>query len=180
MRPAMQQARVRYQIAVSVDGLIGPEDGSIEWLKPFESVGTAIMTPFMKEIGGVLMGRATYEQYRALGEGSMDDLPTVVLSSSPEVEVPSGVELCTTGPRAALDLLRPRVNLGDIWLMGGGRAASGFMSEGLIDQIELTTVPVVLGTGIPLFAQCYDSRNLQLVSSRTGPLGTVTSIYARR
>lgn len=176
----MQQPKVRYQLAVSIDGLIGPRDGSIDWLKPYESVGAEIMTSFMKEIGGIIMGRATYEQYRDLGGGSMDDLPTVVLSSTPEIEVAPGVEVCTTGPRAALDLLTPRISLGDIWLMGGGRTASGFMAEGLIDRLEVTTVPVVLGSGTPLFADFVESTTLDLLASRMGPRGTVTSIYARR
>ena len=35
--------------------------------------------------------------------------------------------------------------------MGGGETAGHFLRAGLIDEIILTTVPMVLGTGIALF-----------------------------
>jgi dihydrofolate reductase len=38
------------------------------------------------------------------------------------------------------------------WLVGGGGLAVAFADEGLLDELHLTVVPVVLGSGIPAFA----------------------------
>ena len=39
----------------------------------------------------------------------------------------------------------------DLWIVGGGNVASQFADHGLLDRVEVTVVPVVLGEGKPLF-----------------------------
>jgi dihydrofolate reductase len=39
----------------------------------------------------------------------------------------------------------------DIWLFGGGHLASGLMKANLVDSIEVSVMPVLLGAGTPLF-----------------------------
>lgn len=175
----MSPRRVRYQLAISLDGFIGPLDGSLDWLAPYESIGSEILTPFMREVGGLVMGRLTYEQLLSHGPNPFGDLPTVVMTSNPTL--PIGVEavICTNGPPAALETLHSRMDDRDIWLFGGGRTASGFLDADLVDTIELTTVPVVLGAGKPLFPGAQRQRTFDLIDSRAGPAGTVTTRYAR-
>ena len=40
----------------------------------------------------------------------------------------------------------------DLWLVGGGNVATQYLEAGLLDVIQVTIVPVVLGDGLPLFA----------------------------
>lgn len=101
----MSTPLVRFQLAVSLDGLIGPHDGSVDWLSPYEALGDEVMTPFMKEIGGLVMGRLTYEKMLELGDWPFGDMPKVVLSSSTELNCVPGMEVTSLGPRAAVESL---------------------------------------------------------------------------
>ncbi len=175
----MSRPRVRYQLAVSLDGLIGTQDGSADWLDPYGSVAMAALGPYLKEIGGLVMGRVTYEQMRGFGPGPFDDIPTVVLTTNSTLQVGASAQVCLDGPQGAIDAIEKRID-GDIWLFGGGKTAACFLDEGLIDLIELTVVPVVLGTGLPLFPGVRDPVTFELVSSRVGELGTVSMVYAKR
>ena len=40
----------------------------------------------------------------------------------------------------------------NVWVVGGGDLAQQFADEGLLDELILTVVPVVLGSGLPTFA----------------------------
>ncbi len=170
---------VRYQLAVSLDGFIGPEDGSVDWLGPYDAIGAEVMGPFMEEIGGLVMGRVTYETLIRLGGWPFGDLPTVVLSSSKDLELGLGFELCNEGPGAAVAQVTARMKSGDIWLVGGGQTAAAFLEAGLLDRVQLTTLPVVLGSGMRLFAGLAKPATLELQSCTTGTLGTITE-YAKQ
>ncbi len=176
----MSRPRVRYQLAVSLDGLIGTHDGSADWLTPYGPVAMAALGPYLKEIGGLVMGRVSYEQMRGFGPGPFDDIPTVVLTTNATLQVGASAQVCLGGPQGAIDAIEKRIDGGDIWLFGGGKTAACFLDEGLIDLIELTVVPVVLGTGLPLFPGVRDPVSFELVSSHVGELGTISTVYARR
>ena len=165
---------VRYQLAVSLDGFIGPEDGSVDWLGPFGAVAEEVMTPFIEAVGGLAMGRVTYETAMRLGGWPFSHLPTAVLSSATEFEGTHRAE----SPRDAVDWLAPRVGEQDIWLVGGGRTAAAFANAGLLDRIELTTVPVALGSGEALLPGLIGATTFRLESARPGPADTVISVYA--
>jgi dihydrofolate reductase len=140
---------VRYQVAVSLDGFIAPKDGSIDWLE--DSAGSSEFAAFIETIGGIVMGRASFELNLSFGQWNWTQ-PTVVMSSRPfEKPLPEGVTACSGTPADALALLEPRMKGGDIWLFGGGRTAAQFLDAGLIDRIELAVVPTALGSGLPLF-----------------------------
>ena len=48
-----------------------------------------------------------------------------------------------------------------------------------IDELILKINPVVLGAGIPLFAEGFAPEHLRLVGSRTFETGTIMATYAR-
>ena len=175
----MSSPRIRYQLAVSLDGFIGPEDGSADWLDPYGDVAMDLIVPFMKEIGGLIMGRVTWEQMRSFGPGPFDDMPTVVMTSNSRLEVSDNARPCTQGPKAAIATLEDMMGRDDIWLFGGGKTAAAFLDESLIDLIELTTVPVVLGQGLPLFPGVCDPVTFDLVSSKPGKLGVISTTYRK-
>ena len=39
----------------------------------------------------------------------------------------------------------------NIWLLGGAETVNAFLEKKLIDEYRIAIVPVILGTGIPLF-----------------------------
>ncbi len=119
---------VRYQVAVSIDGFIAPEDGGIEWLEGH--AGGDGFEAFLKTIGGIVMGRASFEQNLTFGPWNWEQ-PTVVMSSRPFAEpLPKGVETCAGEPARALELLRARMTGGDVWLFGGRQDREPVPGEG--------------------------------------------------
>jgi 3,4-dihydroxy 2-butanone 4-phosphate synthase/GTP cyclohydrolase II len=51
-------------------------------------------------------------------------------------------------PTGLLDMLRQR-GLGRVLVEGGGRTVSDFLSAGVLDQLYLTTAPILVGDGVP-------------------------------
>lgn len=98
----------------------------------------AALGPYLKEIGGLVMGRVSYEQMRGFGPGPFDDIPTVVLTTNSKLQVGASAQVGLEGPQGAIDAIEKRID-GDIWLFGGGKTAACFLDEGLIDLIELTS-----------------------------------------
>jgi dihydrofolate reductase len=61
----------------------------------------------------------------------------------------------------------------------GGQIISAFLAEGLIDDFVLTTAPVLLGAGLPLFHPGGQAAGLLLDGVRTWPSGFVARTYRR-
>lgn len=61
--------------------------------------------------------------------------------------------------------------------LDGGQVIQSFLREGLVADIVITTVPVLLGSGIPLFGSLTRDIDLTLLSSRSFPSGLVQSHY---
>jgi dihydrofolate reductase len=56
---------------------------------------------------------------------------------------------------------------GVIWVVGGGELSTQFMDAGLLDSVEITLAPVLLGSGTPLFTERQSRNALQLRESQT-------------
>ena len=59
------------------------------------------------------------------------------------------------------------------WLMGGGRTATAFREAGLITRYVISFIPVILGAGIPLFANGGGLEMLQLIEGKVFPNSVV-------
>ena len=170
----MARPLVRYQVAVSLDGFIASADGSFDWLMEFPPGPS--FGDFLSGIGELMMGREAFETERRMGPWGYADRAVLVMTNRPIADMPPGVEMAAGDPAPALERLRTRVARGDIWLYGGGVLAGRMLEAGLIDRVELATVPVAIGTGRPLFAGARSAQKLQLVETRTeGPL--LWSVY---
>ena len=74
---------VRYHVAVSLDGFIAPPDGSAAWLEPYGKVAMGFIGPWMQQIGGIVVGRATYDQAIGMGGWMWGKTPALVMTSRP-------------------------------------------------------------------------------------------------
>jgi dihydrofolate reductase len=159
---------VRYHVAVSIDGFIAPKDGSADWLNPYGKVAMDFMASWMKQIGGVITGRATYDQAIGMG-GFWGKKPAVVMTSRALAKA-SKTLITAKDEAEGLAQLKARMSEGDIWLFGGGVTAGRFLKAGLVDLIEVAVAPVALGEGRPLFAD----GPMQITFEHTGsrPLGS--------
>jgi len=167
---------IAYYVAMSLDGFIAPPDGSLDWLHRFlvegEDFGYAA---FYRTTDVVLVGRRTYDQSLTFPTWPYPDKPCWVFSKAP-VAPRGGVVHTTLGPRAAAAELELRGHR-RAWLIGGGKLAAAFRADGLITEYIVTVLPVMLGTGIPLFDGPGPHQDLTLVDTKTYPLGLVQLRY---
>jgi dihydrofolate reductase len=86
----------------------------------------------------------------------------------------------TDGIESALDQARKAAQGKDVALAGGAKAAPQYLGAGLVDEMEISLVPILLGGGERLFERTGDDlHGLALVRTIAAP--NVTHLkYARR
>lgn len=173
---AKLRAKFRVYIAASVDGYIATPDGGVEWLEAF-SGGDFGYDDFFASIDTVVMGRASFDQVLGRGKWPYAGQPSIVLThrEAPRVDIPDLHFMKGEIGRLADEILARAK--GDIWIMGGADTIRGFLAAGRVDTLEVFTMPVLLGRGIPLFLETDKMRPLKLVESRTFPKGVARAIY---
>jgi dihydrofolate reductase len=139
--------RLRYSVAVSLDGFIARPNGDYDWIVMDPSID---FNAIFKEFDTAVMGRRTYEVLRAHGgHGELPGIDVVVFSRSLRAATYPGVRIVNDDPREVVAELKTR-NGRDIWLYGGGVLFRSLLDAGLVDTVEVAVVPVLLGAGIPL------------------------------
>jgi dihydrofolate reductase len=139
--------RLRYQVAMSLDGFIAGPRGEYDWIVMDPSVDFAAL---YKEFDTVVMGRKTYEVATAQGgHGAMPGLDVVVFSRTRPAATHPGVRILNDDPREIVSALKAKPGR-DIWLFGGGALFRSLLDAGLVDTVEVAVVPVLLGAGVPL------------------------------
>lgn len=143
-------------IATSVDGFIARHNGSIDWLnKANESV-----TPgedcgyqkFMADVDALVIGRNTFEQVITFDPWPYGSTPVVVLSRREialPLTLPPNVSVSNETP-GALVIRLAESGVKKIYV-DGGLTIQRFLAAGLINDMTVTVVPVLLGSGKPLF-----------------------------
>jgi dihydrofolate reductase len=141
-------------IAASLDNYIARPDGDVTWLEapeyllPGEDYG---YSKFYGSIDTTLMGNNTYRIIRGFDQPfPYSDTTNYVFTRSKQTGDSDHVRFIYGDiPGFVRDLKKEQG--GDIWLIGGGQVNTLMLNNDLIDQIILTLIPVILGTGIPLF-----------------------------
>lgn len=170
-------------IAISLDGYIARENGSLDWL-PGSDGQTAGDTgdygygAFFESVDTVVMGRHTFETVRGFGAWPYGDKHVVVLSRSLEElpeDLPATVSLRNCTPK---ELVAELETAGARHLyVDGGKTIQDFLEAGLIDEMIITTIPILIGSGIPLFGRLGRDQELRHLETRSFKTGLVQSRY---
>jgi len=157
-------------IATSVDGFIARTNGSIEWLPvggEADSSEDYGYHTFMDSVDAVVMGRHTYQVVVSFDSWPYGDKPVFVLSSQ-VVDIPVNlrphVQSMSASPHEVVERLGDR-GFRHLYV-DGGKTIQGFLYEGLVQRIIITRVPILLGTGIPLFGPLPQDVRLRIVTTR--------------
>jgi dihydrofolate reductase len=169
--------KVRYSVAMSLDGFIADPRGGYDWI---------IMDPaidfgaFLSTVDTVLMGRRTFELTRRQGpEGAMPGMRRYVFSRTLRPADYPDVTVVADDAPAAIDALRAEDGK-DIWLMGGGVLFKSLLEAGVVDTVEVGVIPVLLGDGIPMLPGASGSTRLVLTKAESFPSGIILLKYAVR
>jgi dihydrofolate reductase len=165
--------RVRYHVAVSLDGFIAGPKGEFDWIIMDSEFD---FETYFKQFDTFLLGRRTFEMTRQAGAPGMPEgTQTIVFSRTlrqsdyPDVTITSEVT-------ETISELKKKPGK-DAWLFGGGTLFRSVLDAGLIDTVELAVIPILLSQGVPLLAAGARSPALQLTSTKTLPTGTVLLSY---
>ncbi|MHC6224001.1 dihydrofolate reductase family protein [Pseudomonas sp. X10] len=168
-------------IATSLDGFIAREDGSLDWLMGATSSSDDHgYDAFMASVDTLVMGRHTFEKVLTFGEWPYTQKRVVVLSRTLQATaIPQGLGgPVEVHPGPLEDLLEHLQATGAKSLyLDGGKLIQGFLSEGRVDELTITYIPVLLGSGIPLFGALARDVPLQHVRTTTFENGFVQSTY---
>lgn len=166
-------------IATSVDGFIAREDGSLDWLPAAlegEDYGYAAL---VDSVDGIIMGRSTYETVLGFGEWPFSK-PVVVLSrtlsaSDVPVALRESVQVSNLAPSTLVATLREQG-----WkhaYIDGGQTIRSFMEAGEVSELTLTRIPILLGSGRPLFGPLPESMLLRCEYSKHYPNSVISTRY---
>ena len=167
-------------IATSLDGYIARPNGDIDWLiQRDDQTEDHGYSAFIADKDVIVMGRGTYEKV-ATFDTWFYELPVVVLSEQlADSPVPEALQ-----GKLRFSRLAPKALMAELASQGvervyvdGGQVVQSFLREGLVTDLVISTMPVLLGSGRPLFGSLVQDVDLQLVDSRSFPSGLVQSTY---
>ncbi|WP_028777024.1 dihydrofolate reductase family protein [Shimazuella kribbensis] len=142
--------KVILYIAMSIDGHIADDEGSLDWLHTSAGEEDNGYSEFIKRIDTVVMGNKTYKEILNFDVPFPYADKECFVFSNQETGSNEHVQYVNEN---VIDFLRSldEPDKKDIWLVGGGRLIEDFLQHQLIDELILTIAPVTLGKGIKLF-----------------------------
>jgi dihydrofolate reductase len=163
-------------IGTSLDGFIARSNGDLDFLPPGGGEPHGY-DEFMATVDALVIGRKTFETVLAFDAWPYAQKPVFVLSSRPLAAAPPGavVEHLSGAPGEIVLQLAAR-GLQHIYV-DGGVTIQRFLRAGLIQRLIITRVPVLIGSGIPLFGALQHDVLLTHVATRQYASGLVQSEY---
>ena len=143
------------------------------WEREGEDYG---YTAFYKSVDAITSGSTTYEQTLTFGAYPYPGKPQYVFAKRPLAD--EHPEVTFVADDISTGLARIEANGHErIWLVGGGALIQSFLQEGHIDEYIISSIPVLLGKGIPLFPSPAPEFKLELLDTQTFPSGLVQTHY---
>lgn len=153
---------LRYSVAASLDGYIAGPNGEFDWIPIDPEIDFAAL---YASFSALVMGRRSYEVYRATGGGVGPALPVYVCSRT----LPDGARDGVTFVRDAVTCVQALKQDGDgkpLWLWGGAELFRELALAGCVDGVDVAVLPIVLGAGLSLMAAPGPRLSLRLKGER--------------
>lgn len=167
--------RIRYSVAMSLDGFIAGPQGEYDWIPNEPEIDWGA---FMARFDTILMGRRSYEAALAAPAGNgLPDMATYVFSRTLRPEDHPDVTIVGPDLEPVMEDLRRRRGGKDIWLFGGGELFRSLLARGYVDVVEVGLVPVLLGRGVPFLPGLDTRAELRLTDTQRYPTGIMLLTY---
>ncbi|MDX8339543.1 dihydrofolate reductase family protein [Draconibacterium sp. IB214405] len=169
-------------IATSIDGYIADKNGSIEFLQTIPNPENLDFgyNAFIKKMDAIVMGRGTFETVLEFGISWPYQIPVFVVSSRIQDvsdDLARKVEIVNGSPTEITQMMTER-GFTNIYI-DGGITIQRYLQEDIIDEMIISTIPVILGGGTSLFGELTDLLEFEWISSEIF-LNAITQVKYRR
>jgi dihydrofolate reductase len=165
--------KTQYYTASSLDGFIADPHDSLDWLFPLGDIAETSYPAFIRQVGALAMGSATYEWMLRHVVGAEPPQPwpyrqpTWVFTTRTLPTVPGAdIRFARGDVRPMHKAMTAAASGKNVWIVGGGDLAGQFYDQGLLDELFVQVGSVTLGAGKPLLPRSITSPPLRLVSVR--------------
>jgi dihydrofolate reductase len=171
--------KVILYIAASLDGYIAKPNDDLSFLSIVQKEGEDYgYEDFVKTIDTVILGRKTYDWVMTqVSEFPHADKETYVITRTEKAAI--GKTSFYTGSLKELILRLKQKEGKNIFIDGGAEVVNALLEDKLIDEMIISTIPILLGEGTRLFKDGRPEQRLDLVSSKTFDSGLVQAHYKR-
>ena len=184
----MTGRRVVLKMVMSLDGFVTSPDGTHEWMFEFfgDDSGEWNLRA-LAEAGVHAMGRRSYEimgPHWAASQGpiatAMNEKPKAVFSHTLSKAEWGPAEIFGGDLSAAIAERKARDDEGPILVHGGPTFARSLTRLGLVDEYQLTTVPIAIGAGLSPFADLDAHVKFDILEEERFRSGALAQILAPR
>jgi len=180
----MTDRKVVLKMVMSLDGFVTSLDGTHEWMFEWFGDDSGEWNRRALDAAGVhAMGRRSYEimgPHWAASDGpiatAMNEKPKAVFSRTLEKANWGPAEIFGGDLGAAIAELKARNDEGTVLVHGGPHFAKSLTRLGLIDEYQLTTVPIAIGAGHSPFAELGEHLKLDVVDEQRFKSGALAQI----
>jgi len=190
-------AKLTVTTFVTLDGVMQAPGGREEdtsggfeqggWVMPlWDDAIDAFVAEVFGRAEAFLLGRRTYEIFAGYWPrvtdasdriaSALNTLPKYVASRTLESADWEGSALIRDVP-TEVAAVKERLGEGELQVHGSGDLIQSLLEHDLVDEFNVLTFPVVLGTGKRLFAEGAAPAGLRLAGSRATGTGVVLSTY---
>ena len=168
-------------IGTSLDGFIARQNGDIDWLTQFAN-DDAIRAyeEFMSRVDAIVIGKGTFEKVLTFPSWPYN-LDAFLLSTTIK-QLPAIVEgkitLLSMKPKEVMAYLSDK-GYSNAYI-DGGKVIQGFLNDDLIDELIISKLPILIGSGIPLFGHLDVDLRFTHIKTEVHKNGIVRSHYERK
>lgn len=164
--------QVNAGMVMSLDGFVKGRDGNSPSLPPAfdDMMASELMQEIVSSTGAVAMGRTTYDMAQGDYTGYEFQVPIFILTHRIPTTVAKGendklsFHFVTDGVESLVRQAKAAAGEKNLVIVGGADLIQQCLKAGLIDELQISISPVLLGDGLRLFEK-LENENIQLEKS---------------
>ncbi|MFN3848719.1 MAG: dihydrofolate reductase family protein [Spirosomataceae bacterium] len=166
-------------IAMSLDGYIAQPNDNLDFLSIVEKEGEDYgYNDFIQTIDTVIVGRKTYDKVLSMGyDFPHADKESYIITRTQRPPI-GNITFYTEDLKTLVENLKAKEGK-NIFCDGGAEIVNELLKHNLIDEFYISIIPIMIGSGTPLFKDERPETNLKLISTKAYEKGLVQLHYSR-
>jgi dihydrofolate reductase len=164
--------KIILNLAISLDGFVEGPNGEYDWCFTDQDYG---MIEFLNRIDSIFIGRKSYEVLTKSGVNPFKSKLFFLFSNTIKHSENNITLLHSDSENEVMNIKNQKGK--DIWLFGGSELTSCLLKANLIDELQLSVHPILLGKGKLLFSDIQSRIQLKLIKNIAYSSGLVQVHY---